>query len=384
MKEEGVAAMQEFFDKLATFSEVVIFGYSDKGKIINKLIKEHNPNVSIIYCDNDVDKQDNIQILSVDDAVLQYNDAVYIIPSSFYSIEKKRQLYDSGIREQQIVESVPEKVYIMEGSQKRLKPLTEDTFRFEFSIVKHCNLNCRSCDHFSPLIDYEMMNSVQFQQDIQRLSVLFHQKAEQILILGGEPLLNPDISFYMQESRKSFPNSKIYIVTNGILLNKMTTDFWRVCKDYQIGIRVTRYPIDIKYESMYGLAVKENIDFGYFGTTKVEERKMWHHPFDLNGNQDMKENFLLCYSGNRCITLENGRLYTCPIPLTSRAFNRYFDKDLPLSEDDYIDIYQAKTSEEILKRLAKPIPFCRYCDVKNRTYDHEWEISKKDIKEWIL
>ena len=41
-----------------------------------------------------------------------------------------------------------------------------------------------------------------------------------------------------------------------------------------------------------------------------------------------------------------------------------------------------KDKEEILEFLAKPIPFCRYCKVRERK-QQLWEVSKKDIKEWV-
>ena len=53
-----------------------------------------------------------------------------------------------------------------------------------------------------------------------------------------------------------------------------------------------------------------------------------------------------------------------------------------LEEADYIDIYKAKSIQEILAFLAKPIPFCKYCNVKGRTFGHERGISKKEIEEW--
>ena len=40
--------------------------------------------------------------------------------------------------------------------------------------------------------------------------------------------------------------------------------------------------------------------------------------------------------------------------------------------------------EEVLNFISKPINFCKYCDIKNRTFNHEWKQSKKDIKEWTI
>ncbi|WP_252832299.1 hypothetical protein [Brachyspira pilosicoli] len=50
---------------------------------------------------------------------------------------------------------------------------------------------------------------------------------------------------------------------------------------------------------------------------------------------------------------------------------------------DYIDIYKAKDYNEILQFLAKPVPFCRYCDVKKWKVVGNWRRSNRDISEYI-
>lgn len=81
--------------------------------------------------------------------------------------------------------------------------------------------------------------------------------------------------------------------------------------------------------------------------------------------------------------LKEGRLYTCTVAPNIEHFNRYFNKNLYLSDRDSIDIYKAETIGEITDFLAKPIPFCRYCNVAGREYGLEWEQSKKNISEWV-
>ncbi len=379
--------MEQFLEFIRRHKHIIIFGYSEKGRILYQLVKKYTSANEIVFCDNDSAKQKtemDFTVYSVEEAINRYQDGGYLIPSPFFSEEKRAQLITLGVSKDCILDAPAETILRIEG-KKRFIPLTEEEFRFEFCITKHCNLNCRSCDHFCPLVEREeYMEFNVFSRDIQRLSDLFHGKAEQILILGGEPLLNPDILQYMQLTRKWFPLANIYIVTNGILLNNMQEDFWETCRNYNIGLRPTRYPIKVDYEALKQIAHSKGVDYDFFGSTKMSIRNMWHHPFDLLGKQDAEENFLLCYSGNHCITLDNGRLYTCPIPMTSKAFAAYFHKDIREEDADSIDIYKVTSSQEILDRLAKPIPFCKYCDVKNRTYDHLWEPSQKDIKEWTL
>ena len=52
-------------------------------------------------------------------------------------------------------------------------------------------------------------------------------RIEQIYLLGGEPLLHPQVSEFIREARKHFPETRIYVVTNGSLVMRQDDEFWR-------------------------------------------------------------------------------------------------------------------------------------------------------------
>jgi hypothetical protein len=54
------------------------------------------------------------------------------------------------------------------------------------------------------------------------------------------------------------------------------------------------------------------------------------------------------------------------------------------SDADTVDIHKVRSGQEILEFVAKPVPFCRFCDVKRRTYDNPWRTSKREISEWVI
>ena len=100
---------------------------------------------------------------------------------------------------------------------------------FEVALAEHCNLRCAGCDHFSPIAEPEFADIKEFERDFSRLSELFNGQAQEIHLLGGEPLLNPDIVLFLQVARKSFPQAIIDITTNGLLLKQMSEEFWTAC-----------------------------------------------------------------------------------------------------------------------------------------------------------
>lgn len=366
--------------------DVIIFGYGDVGLAVADYVRNNCENMHIHFCDNSTLKQqtggEDYQILSVESAVASYKKAMFIIASLYHSKQMKEQLVGLGVSPKQIVSELPEDV-VNSCRQKEIsrRKSRRENLRFEVNINKHCNLNCKGCDHFAPLSDVDCMDLNVYTKDMQRMSVLFNGEAYQIHLLGGEPLLNPDLLQYIKVARECFATAEICLDTNGVLLDRMNDEFWEVCKFCKITILPTRYPIKLDYDALEALVRSHGIGYRYLGSSE-SGRTLWHFPLDLEGKQIPTEMFLQCRNANECLTLENGRLYTCSIAPNVTIFNRYYNQKIELTEMDGVDIYKVNSGDEVLEAMAKPMPFCRYCDVNNRTYDHPWEVSRKDIKEW--
>lgn len=266
-------------------------------------------------------------------------------------------------------------------SVSKLIPHAVSDIRIEVNLVDHCNLNCKFCDHFSPIAKEKFLDVDLFERDMARLSQLTNGILGGISLVGGEPLLHKNVCSFFEISRKYFPDTLIDMVTNGILL-KNNDEVWGALKKYNIKLMVTTYPIKLDYEYIDKKARQMELlyeRFFMFGT-KSKEKVSVHHPFRLQGDVK-KEDFIQCYHFNRCITLKEGKLYTCPIIPNSIHFSKYFNKNLQIKETDYIDIYQAKNYEEISKFLVKRPHFCSYCDVTKRS-SHPYGISRKLMEEW--
>lgn len=137
----------------------------------------------------------------------------------------------------------------------------------------------------------------------------------------------------MKITREAFPVGRIAILTNGVLLSSMREDFWNACKKYNVTIRHTCYPIKLD-------------------------------------NAGLKK-------------IADGKLYPCPRVAQAPHLKKYFNLDLHISKKDGIDIYSVKSGEELLEKIARPIPFCRYCDVTDEPITCDWGLSRKDRYEWL-
>ena len=264
---------------------------------------------------------------------------------------------------------------------KKLTPKTHIDF-IEIHLAENCNLNCYSCTHFSQLAKEEYYNIDIFERDLQRLYEITNGLINKIHLMGGEPLLNNNCKKYFYITRKYFKNSEIFLITNGILLPKQDEDFWISCKENDIEIRPTKYPIKIDWEYIKNISNKYGVSLYFYNDENIEKQSR-KNIFDLSGKMDSFNSFIKCNLATNCIALHNGKIYPCGVASNIRHFNNYFNQKLEITERDYIDIYKTKDYSEILEFLAKPIPFCRYCNTDKWNTFINWTTSKKIIDEYI-
>lgn len=255
---------------------------------------------------------------------------------------------------------------------------------FEVALAEHCNLRCAGCDHFAPIAEPELADLDEFRRDFERLSQLFSGRAQEIHLLGGEPLLHPDIARFLAAARTCFPEAVIDVTTNGVLLGKMDEDFWQACREHRIAIRPTKYPIGLDYDALETLAEEHGVEYRYFGNTRDTLKTLCKYPLDVKGMQEPRRSFMLCYRANKCIYLQHGRLYTCTVAPTARHLSKRFGLAMAECPEDSIDIYAAGSAEGIFEFLARPIPFCKYCMPEKAQRGLPWHPSEGELSEWTL
>lgn len=265
--------------------------------------------------------------------------------------------------------------------RRQLIPTIYD-FHFEIHIVEHCNLNCRGCTHFSPLAKQEYISLVEFERDMARLAFLTLNKARFINLLGGEPLLHPEIEQFAVIARQYFPESIIRIVSNGILIPKMKDEFWNVCRENCIILGITQYPISLDYDKIIRVIKKNKVEYESFSGEDLKRDEMWKLALDAKNTSRPIENFMRCPRANACVFISHGKLFNCATMANIHHFNGFFNQHYELEQQDYVDIYEANGVQELLDFLCKPKPFCRFCNIEKRQYGGKWEQSKYDISEW--
>lgn len=258
---------------------------------------------------------------------------------------------------------------------RRLKRhMTKPNLRYiELHLTDHCNLNCRGCGHLSPIAQPWFADITTHDNDMKQLAKLF-SNINEIRLMGGEPLLHPMVTSFFASTRENFPHSTIHLVTNGLLLSKVTDDFWMECREHRIIIDLTIYPPAVRnMNDMLEKAVQKSVGVRPYIVTKFHVYK------NLRGNSDPVKAMKICRSWYYCPFLRNGRLYICAAPALAHYFNRSFGTKIP--DVGYVDIYSQKlTGDKCIEFLNQPSPACRFCSYDYPQFD--WQRSRRAKEEW--
>lgn len=251
-----------------------------------------------------------------------------------------------------------------------------------FHLVDHCNLHCKGCFHYAPLVTSPYFRSLeQHKKEIIRLSELINNNPIRILLLGGEPLLHPQVKEFCIITRQYFPKDEIMLVTNGLLLPKMDQAFFDTINNNNIIIKLSDYHLN---ENIKNILTEKVHSYRL-----INRGKMLNLSLNLNGTT-AEENYKICknINGFACANIRDGYLYQCGFIAYFDYFEKYFNlklKDAELIKNG-INIFTSNL-EEIEQYLNNPIPFCKYCNAQYKTTNksclYDWQKSNYQIEEWV-
>lgn len=235
----------------------------------------------------------------------------------------------------------------------------------ELHISDKCNLNCKGCTHFSPL--YNDIGAI-FEDkinDIRALKKLFPE-IFRIDLLGGEPLLNPELKEYIVALRRELPKTFIQIYTNGLLIPQLSDEVLKVIKENNIGISISEYyPTHKMIDKIIRILDEYEIRYRIVA---FDMKQKFNIPISTNPESVYPK---LCISDG-CITVDKGRISRCPTLMYIEKFNEYFGESLPTGGIYNIDEYT--NGETLLEDMKKVVPLCKHCIKK----DINWSVCGRE------
>lgn len=225
----------------------------------------------------------------------------------------------------------------------------------EISVSYHCNLSCKGCSHCSPLFKIKYFD---INKEIDKLKILSKSLNINIIkLIGGEPLLNPQIDLIIKKLKEEYIGKKIYVATNGLLLSKMSNYFWENIDGLEISIYNPKFE-----ESIHKLIV--NKFYGKDKTCYIYFYDKFRTPFvktKVSDNKLVKHIYKNCLFSHdwQCFNYHDGYFFKCP-----QSWSH---------SDNFVEVnydkigVKVEESNELRKKLnnyinnKEPLFSCYYC-----------------------
>lgn len=392
---------KDIYKFISNDKNIVIYGAGNYGQILFWYLRDILKSAKTIIIAETNSQKD---IVSIHEIEKKENYSIFVAASEKYademlSIVKKYSFANIGIisedlyaelicKKREINFTHNDQINMINTLEKKISKFQKQP-RYEYvvlNILNHCNLRCKGCDHFACIAEPYFVSYESVKKEVERLSEITCGHITKIGIMGGEPLLHPDLLKILKSVRYFFPNTILRLTSNGILLNQQNQRFWDTCRDNNIIIVVTKYPLRIDFEKIEETAKKNDVKLQYYegtggDTIKTSFKKTINPKGDLNPN----ESFMKCNISNYGNFLMEGKMYCCPFAGNVHIFNKKYGYNLEVTEEDYINIYDSNVSyDKLLEFSARSHQFCRYCDVDHREYGLIWETSKQNPYEWLI
>jgi organic radical activating enzyme len=268
----------------------------------------------------------------------------------------------------------------------------------ETMITQVCNLSCVGCTNYSDLKHSGYVTWESGKKQIQ--AWLERIKIEDFGIMGGEPLINPDVYKWLIGVRELLPDSQIRFTTNGELLHK-NLDIVKLAHDlgnvvFKITVHRQEKIIEETIENIFNQFEWEPVtEYGInrFKTTnnlrfQINRPTQFLKTYKNNYNDMLPydsvpdKSFALCVQ-QKCPLLYNGRIYKCSTAGLLKDTLDRFDQPNQDRWEKYIDLGISPVDSELkiqefINNFGKPEKICGQCpDDKSLYIDHYQLVTVK-------
>ncbi len=235
---------------------------------------------------------------------------------------------------------------------------------FELHVVEHCNLRCAHCCNMSPFLDAHVLPVEEIAQQCRTMASAL--AVDVFKIMGGEPLLHPRIAEVIVAIRESRISDVVRLFTNGLLLHRMSDEFWSALDQMTISnyssAPTPRRNLELAREKAkkhdFVLNVKDVVEFSEVLSPKLR-----------SDAAETRRTFENCWLRHRCLVVRNGVFYTCTRAAYAGEFVKRIRVDAPPSdfferlEGDGVSLAGPDLKGRMLAYLNReePLESCRYC-----------------------
>ena len=251
------------------------------------------------------------------------------------------------------------------------------TLYVEIQLCDRCNLDCAYCSHLSPVSKPVTISLETLEAECRRLASV---GVDEVNLMGGEPLIHPQVIEAIKLTRSILPNIKLIVSTNGLLLPRMSKEYWQCCRDNGVVLRITPYPKAKNGTWNY---------FKYVWLIKKNHVKMestgWrfgfrHQLLSEKAEYDATDNYLRCQL--HCTQVRDATLWPCAYVAYAFNLNNKFGTNFQTAPADRLPL-EGLTATDLSLWLLRTKPFCSHCGIKDAKHV-TWKRSNYARSEWLL
>ncbi len=250
------------------------------------------------------------------------------------------------------------------------------TLYVEIQLCDRCNLDCAYCSHLSPVSKPVTISLETLEAECHRLARV---GVDEVNLMGGEPLLHPQVCDAIKLTRSILPNIKLIVSTNGLLLPRMNKDFWQCCRENKVVLRITPYPKAKNGTWNY---------FKYVWLIRKNRVRMestgWrfgfrHQLLSEKAEYDATSNYLRCQL--HCTQVRDATLWPCAYVAYAFNLNNKFGTNFKHAAGDSLPL-DGITATDLRLWLLRTKPFCAHCGIKD-AQRITWRRSQYTRDEWL-
>jgi hypothetical protein len=254
---------------------------------------------------------------------------------------------------------------------------------FELHVVEHCNLRCAHCCNMSPYLPERMLTVAEIQTICRTMAAQL--RVDVFKIMGGEPLLHPDITGVLHAIRRSGISPRVRLFTNGLRLHAMDDGFWQALDEITIS-NYTSAPVkpallasaqERARAAGVVLNVKPVSDFSHVMRTERQD-----------DDDQVRRTYQGCWLRHRCLVVRGGKFFMCTRAAYAEEFHERLlhgehpeDRDLALAGDG-VPLDSADLGAALLQYMnrAEPLASCRFCHGGAGPLSPHAQLSPADVR----
>ena len=375
----------EWFDgvekpQISSEDTIILWGAGKLGGVVAHAIKSSGLRIAA-FVDSEYDKQGTIYldgpVISPHQLYTQYSNAIVIVSCAFPIVYDELQkdsavtVYDphsflleidfsgyvGGLTFEfasRIVENALRNYALYYGTGSFIEQLA-------FLLTDKCTLNCKNCDGYIPFHAHPKTDSLDTIKNSYKKIIEVCGHVEIINLLGGEPLLHPDIAQVTRYFANDNRCSHVAIISNGTIVPK--PELIDILKSPKCTFRISDYGnLSRHKDEIIALLEKEKIKY------EVTNYQYWDRIPTIQQRYETSEQLNAKYAActANLFYVKHGKLFQCTFVAGLSDLGRSM---LPDFEKNYVDLFPQSNKDVTLQvekfvqqlHLRQHLDACKYC-----------------------